>query len=141
MTVKVLMGESYGAKSPVVKSTPLSYLHVKIPPTGKFTHPTPLDHNAFVYIYKGSAKAAGKELPQHFYAIFEHDGDSIEIENASPKEPLEFLLLEGKPFNEPFFHRGPFVATSQAEWVKGMLEYQNGNFGEMDEAYVGELTD
>jgi redox-sensitive bicupin YhaK (pirin superfamily) len=57
-----------------------------------------------------------------------HTSD-IEIKNISKTGKAEFLLLQGKPINEPMVSRGPFVANTQAELQEKFAEYRRTEFG------------
>ena len=41
---------------------------------------------------------------------------------------LRFLLISGKPLNEPIAWYGPIVMNTQAELSRAFEEYQNGTF-------------
>lgn len=47
---------------------------------------------------------------------------------AAAAEPLNFLLLAGRPIREPIVRHGPFVMNTRAEIQQAFLEYQNGTF-------------
>ena len=42
--------------------------------------------------------------------------------------PVRFLLLTGKPLNEPVAWRGPIVMNTQVELDTALREYQEGTF-------------
>lgn len=131
----VIAGELGDAKSTVKKATPLSYFHLKIQAGGRISIPSPKDHTCLTYIFEGEATLgpsdAQRKVPSNRYAIFEKDGDSVEIENQG-SGLLQLLLLEGKPFGEPIAHQGPFVMNTRDELRQAFIDYQRGLFGRMD---------
>ncbi len=57
--------------------------------------------------------------------IFE-DGEKVYI--AAKDNSLRFLLVSGKPLNEPISWRGPIVMNTDEELETAFLEYRNGTF-------------
>ena len=54
------------------------------------------------------------------------DGDTITI--TTEEDPVRFLLISGKPLNEPVAWNGPIVMNTEAELRTAFEEYQNGTF-------------
>jgi len=59
-------------------------------------------------------------------AILDPDGTGIEIEAI---EDTRFILMAGKPLNEPVVSQGPFVMNSTTEIMEAMRDYQMGKMG------------
>ena len=57
-------------------------------------------------------------------------GDSVEV--RADKSPARFLLVSGKPLNEPIARNGPFVMNSQEEIQQTLRELQMGTFAASD---------
>jgi redox-sensitive bicupin YhaK (pirin superfamily) len=57
-------------------------------------------------------------------------GDVLVVDaSADAPEPLEVLLLGGKPIREPVVSYGPFVMNTKAEIVEAMDDFQAGKMG------------
>jgi len=131
-TIKVISGvTSQGTTGPV--SQPLTdpvYLDVKLQPDTEFNENLTADHNAFVYVINGQL-------------VLEHtDGDQIDLDRdqlavlskgdtvalRSGDQGGRFLLVAGKPLNEPVARGGPFVMNTAAEVRQAFSDYQRGNF-------------
>src|SRR3954463_950669 len=54
VTVRVIAGESLGARARIETRTPIIYLHFTIRPGGKIRQPLPIGYNAFAYVIDGS---------------------------------------------------------------------------------------
>ena len=104
-------------------STDPTYLDVELPAGAAFSQPIPSDYNAFIYAYEGSVVVAGRTLKTHS-AGFLSAGDRIEA-TAGP-DGARFLVLAGRPLNEPIVQYGPFVMNTRAEIEQAIRDYQSG---------------
>ncbi|OJH39197.1 pirin family protein [Cystobacter ferrugineus] len=128
--VKVIAGESLGARAVIDTRTPIQYLHFTLEPGGRIEQPVPRDHNAFAYVFEGegtfgpeaTTAADGQAV------LFANDADSVVLENSG-KAPLQLLLLSGVPLREPMVRHGPFVMNTQAEILQAFEDYQSGLMG------------
>jgi redox-sensitive bicupin YhaK (pirin superfamily) len=130
--VRVVAGTtSRGTRGPVVQplTEPL-YLDVRLPAGGEFVETTIPGHNAFVYVIYGPVVATDTEggrlqLERDDLGILAH-GDAI-ILQASDTD-ARFLVVAGKPLNEPVARSGPFVMNTQAEIQQAYQDYEQGRF-------------
>ncbi len=127
--VKVIAGEVAGVKGPVsdIVIEP-EMLDITLPAGVVFSHALPTGHTAFAYILSGEGCYDDqRELHQpESVLLFEHAGESIQV--ASLAQPLRFLLISGKPLNEPIAWQGPIVMNTQEELNIAFEEYQRGTF-------------
>ncbi|MGZ4736450.1 MAG: pirin family protein [Acidimicrobiia bacterium] len=121
VTVRVIAGEVDRVKGAVNTRTPVTYLHVTLPPGTHFDAPVPSTQNAMVYVMSGDGEG---EL-----TVFAHDGDVVSVPNDNATEDRELLLLAGEPLNEPVARYGPFVMTTKAQIVEAIDDFQGGRFG------------
>lgn len=101
---------------------------LKLSPGAKFELPTAsAETNRSLYFFKGeNVNVAGQDFNQE--AAIELKADSpVEIVNGDVES--EFLLLQGKPINEPVVQHGPFVMNSREEISQTIHEYQRTQFG------------
>ncbi len=99
------------------------YLDVELPAKRSFSHPLASGLNAMVYVFEGSLQLAGNEqvLQSHHAAILS-DGDSVALQAGS--DGARFLLLAGRPLNEPIVQYGPFVMNTVEEIQQAVRDYQ-----------------
>jgi redox-sensitive bicupin YhaK (pirin superfamily) len=87
----------------------------------------PESHSAFVYAYEGEVSIGdGTEqsvLPVQSAGVLS-DGDTVRI--AAQDTPARFVVLAGKPLNEPVVQHGPFVMNTREEIEQAIRDYQNG---------------
>lgn len=83
--------------------------------------------NRSLYFFKGDRVLVDDQRIQNPQAI-ELVGDrDVVVTNGDAQG--YFLLLQGKPINEPVVQYGPFVVNAQAEVQQVMAEYQRTQFG------------
>lgn len=122
--VNVLAGTSGGVTGAVQRPTtePL-VLAVHLPAHSHFTQPLPSSHNAFVVLYEGSARIGDHVLIANQLVILSNQGDQVTVEADAP---AKFLLVAGKPLNEPISQYGPFVMNSTEQIQEAMQDFRNG---------------
>ena len=101
---------------------------IKMEPGAEWTLPGAAhDVNRTLYFFIGNTITVANQLVKGHGAIELDASREVLIENGD--EPGELLLLQGKPINEPVAQYGPFVANSQADIQRTMMEYQRTQFG------------
>jgi redox-sensitive bicupin YhaK (pirin superfamily) len=133
--VKIIAGEIRGVKGAVTEifADPM-YLDVNIPTGSSFEQPIKPGHTAFAYIFQGEGtfeeldpKSQEKEtIVQSTKLVIFGDGDYIKAK--SKKTPFRFLLISGKPLNEPIARYGPFVMNTTDEIEQAIKDLQNHEF-------------
>jgi redox-sensitive bicupin YhaK (pirin superfamily) len=140
--VKLLAGKIGDRESPVKRSFPFSYMHVVAPPGASFEYETPQAHHAFFYVIQGLGVVGQdqRKVTAQQYGLLKQDGNVFRLHNpAENSEELSVLFFEGRPLNEPFAHKGPFVMNTSDELRRAFLDFQLGKFGSMEEIQVGEF--
>jgi len=130
VTVIVIAGESQGISGAVTRqaSAPL-YLDLHLPAGSSFEQALPLEHNAFVYVYRGEVRIAGQTVPTQRMAVLANGGaaDGVLIEASTD---ARILLLAGQPLKEPIAQHGPFVMNTQQEIHQAIRDFRAGTLGE-----------
>ncbi len=147
VTVRIICGSVNGTQGPVqdVVSDP-EYYDVEIPAGKTFTHQVKEGHNIFAYVIDGEAYFDSIRKP------FGHDAAGVNYFDMSPscpcgngtlvlykrsgthitihteKHSVRFLLVSGKPLNEPIAWYGPIVMNTQEQLRVAFEEYKNGTF-------------
>jgi quercetin 2,3-dioxygenase len=103
------------------------YVDVELPAGGAFAHPVKTGHNAFLYVYEGSVEVgpsgSAQALKTHSAGVLAA-GDRIEVKAGT--EGARFILLAGRPLNEPVVQYGPFVMNTREEIEQAIRDYQQG---------------
>lgn len=80
-----------------------------------------------LYFFEGdSCTLDGQELPFYHAAVLRPDTD-ITIRNGTKR--ARFLMLQGRPIDEPVVQYGPFVMNTETEIRQTWRDYQKDNFG------------
>jgi redox-sensitive bicupin YhaK (pirin superfamily) len=118
--VRVIAG-SYAGTDAAVKpgATDATYLDVHLPAGMTFTHPVKDGYNAFAYVYEGALEG----IAEHSAAVFTQEG-TVEVKAGA--QGARFLLLAGRPLNEPVVQYGPFVMNTREEIEQAIRDYQAG---------------
>ncbi len=123
--VKVIAGEYQGVKGPVkeIYADPV-YLDVFLSSGGEFKQFITPGHNAFIYLYEGRGVVSGEEVSSTRLLVL-GDGDHLEVNS---REDMRFLLISGKPLNEPIARHGPFVMNTREEIREALEDLRKGTF-------------
>ena len=142
--VRVVCGTFWGQTGPVegVATEPI-YLDVSIPPGRRKSLPVDTYRTAFAYIFAGSGSFRSASDPfgilteqaddtvvrettgNRSLVVFD-SGDEVTVE-AGP-EGIRFLLVSGKPLQEPVAWHGPIVMNTRQEIQQTLRDLQDGTF-------------
>jgi redox-sensitive bicupin YhaK (pirin superfamily) len=145
--VRVITGDFWGKTGPVegVAADP-RYLDISVPPGRKKTFNVEVDRHAFAYIFAGSGAFASASKPFGVLTEKQVDGQEVtfreqtgnrslivfdrgdEVTVQAGEEGIRFLLVSGKPIEEPVAWYGPIVMNTQAELQQAVSELRSGTF-------------
>ena len=144
--VRVVCGDFWGKTGPVngVASDP-RYLDVSVPPGHRARLPVDRAQQVFAYVFAGSgsfrdastprsvatesvspAGHAGDERVGNRSLVLFDAGDEVSVQAG--EDGIRFLLVSGKPLQEPVAWRGPIVMNTQAELHRAFSELRDGSF-------------
>ena len=146
-SVRVVCGNFWGKRGPVegVAADP-RYLDVWVPPGKRKTLPVELERHAFAYVFEGfgSFRAASqpfgvltektdgeneilvREQTGNRSLVLFDSGDEVTVQAGD--EGIRFLLVSGKPIEEPVAWYGPIVMNTDAQLRQAVAELRNGTF-------------
>lgn len=145
--VRVVCGDFWGRRGPVegVAAEP-RYLDIWVPPGVRKSLAVETERHAFAYVFEGSGSFRGASQPFGVLTEKEIDGTEIvrrestgnrslvefdsgdEVVVQAGDAGIRFLLVSGKPLQEPVAWYGPIVMNSQAELKQALRELQDGTF-------------
>jgi redox-sensitive bicupin YhaK (pirin superfamily) len=145
--VRIICGDFWGKRGPVagIAADP-RYLDVSVPPGRSKSLPVETNRHAFAYVFEGSGIFSAASPP--FGVLTERDvgdreirvreqtgnrslvlfdtGDEVTV--AAGEQGIRFLLVSGKPIEEPVAWYGPIVMNTQAELQQAVAELRDGTF-------------
>jgi quercetin 2,3-dioxygenase len=144
--VRVVSGNFWGKKGPVegVAADPI-YLDVSVAPGKRKTLPVETVRHAFAYVFGGSGKFCDASDPlavptepiqwldtnppveadNRSLILFDR-GDEVVVQAG--EEGIRFLLISGRPLEEPVAWYGPIVMNTQKELQEAFTELREGTF-------------
>ena len=145
-TARIICGEFWGKRGPVegVAADP-RYLDISVPPNQRKRLKVETTNNAFAYVFAGSGTFRDSSDPRavltesavdpnaeakydatnHSLVLFDR-GDEIVVQAGD--EGIRFLLVSGKPIEEPVAWYGPIVMNTQDQLRQAMSELNDGTF-------------
>ena len=145
--VKVITGSFWGQSGPVdgIAADPL-YLDVSVPPNTTKKLPVDTYHSTFAYIFAGTGTFEDASAPVGVQVEKEFMGEELNVRDLSGNrtlvrfdtgdeiyvrsgpEGMRFLLVSGKPIQEPVAWHGPIVMNTREELIQAVRELQSGTF-------------
>ena len=149
-SVRVICGSFWGQTGPVegVAADP-RYLDVWVPPGHRRTLPVGASRHAFAYVFDGSGTFRAASDPQpvltepvgspaspvrlpvaeetgnRSLVLFDR-GDDVTVQAG--EQGIRFLLVSGKPIEEPVAWYGPIVMNTEAQLRQAYEELREGTF-------------
>lgn len=126
--IRVITGTVRDVAGPVsgIAADPI-YLDISVPPHASFTQQITREHSAFAYLFEGEAAFGDDDQSvSHTKLVVLGDGDFVRI--VTGESPVRFLLVSGKPLNEPIARYGPFVMNTREEIEEALRDLRHGTF-------------
>ena len=144
--VRVVCGNFWGTSGPVdgIAADPI-YLDVSVPPGKRKTLPVETSRHAFAYVFAGSGTfrnasdpravktdgvssgvgSIAEEMGNRSLVLFDR-GDEVTVQAG--EQGIRFLLVSGKPIEEPVAWYGPIVMNTEDELRQAVAEMRAGTF-------------
>ena len=144
--VRVVCGNFWGKSGPVdgIATNP-TYIDVTVGPGRRKSLPVEVSSQAFAYVFAGSGKFCNASAPlavptegvqwldtapptaadNRSLVLFDR-GDEVTVQAGD--DGIRFLLVSGKPLEEPVAWYGPIVMNTQEELQQAFLDLDQGKF-------------
>jgi len=146
-TVRVIVGQFWGKQGPVEGiATDPQYLDITLPPNTRKVLPVDTYRTAFAYVFEGNASFRDASEPVGVLVEKDIAGQEMHLRDNSGNRTLvmfgtgdeivvnsgdmgvRFLLVSGRPLQEPVAWHGPIVMNTQAEIKQALRDLNSGNF-------------
>ncbi|HEX3526827.1 MAG TPA: pirin family protein [Thermoanaerobaculia bacterium] len=146
---RIICGTFWGATGPVdgIAAEP-NYIDIWVPPGKKKILPVATSRHAFAYVFAGSGTFANASAPRSVRTegldgtaestpsqsevagnrsllVFD-SGDEVTVQAG--EHGIRFLLVSGKPLQEPVAWYGPIVMNTQSQLDQALAELKAGTF-------------
>ena len=144
--MRIVCGNFWGKKRPVdgIAADPI-YIDVSVPPDERKSLPVETTRHAFAYVFAGSGKfcnasgplavptegvgwsdtAPPTEADNRSLVLFDN-GDEVTVQAG--EDGIRFLLVSGKPLQEPVAWYGPIVMNTQEQLRQAFEQLDEGTF-------------
>lgn len=131
-TVRVIAGEFAQGKGPARTFTPINIWDLRLRRDKTVSLDVPAGHTLSVLVLSGTVSINGQELAREAQTVLlGQEGGNVTIEaNGDAK----LLVLSGEPINEPVIAHGPFVMNTAEEIRQAIMEFQRGDFGQINQS-------
>ena len=145
-TIRIICGTVWGQSGPIdgIAADP-QYIDVWVPPGQKKSLPVETTRHAFAYVFAGSGKfcnaseplevptegngwtdtSLSEEADNRSLVLFDR-GDEVTVQAG--EMGIRFLLVSGKPLEEPVAWYGPIVMNTREELRTAFAEFEAGTF-------------
>jgi redox-sensitive bicupin YhaK (pirin superfamily) len=144
-SARIICGEFWGQKGPVegVAADP-RYVDISVPPGKRRRIVVEVTRHAFAYVFAGSGTFRDASEPRavrteatdgtdaitydarnHSLVLFDR-GDEIVVQAGD--EGIRFLLVSGRPLEEPVAWYGPIVLNTETELQQAIADLRAGTF-------------
>jgi redox-sensitive bicupin YhaK (pirin superfamily) len=144
--VRVVVGDFRGQRGPVdgIAADP-SYLDIWVPPGRRKTFAVDTRRHAFAYIFEGSGtfrdasapfgvltekagpvESVQREMTGNRSLVLFDSGDEVTVQAG--EQGIRFLLVSGRPLEEPVAWYGPIVMNTEEELYQAVQDLREGTF-------------
>ncbi len=124
-TVRVLVGEAYGLRSPVPTLMPTLYLDVQLPAGGRLALPALAPEQA-LYLVQGALTCDGQALPAQQMVVLGASGAELVAQEAA-----RLVVIGGAPLDAPRHMWWNFVSSRKERILQAAADWEAQRLGQV----------
>ncbi len=122
--VQILSGKFMGIDGPVRVKSPVDPTYLDVLLDGEVKIPVKNGYTVLVYVVDGKIKTVNTPyIDSGNLIIFDREGDEVDLSGNG-----RFILISGRPLNEPVYWYGPIVMNSEEQILEALNDLRNGTF-------------
>lgn len=125
VTVRLIMGEAYGYRSPVKTCSPTIYLECRLPAGSELMLPDRHEELA-AYVVSGEIETAGEKFPAGVLAVTESESKFLIKAVADSR----VMVVGGSPLGKRYIWWN-FVSSSKERMEQAKRDWREGRFGKV----------
>ena len=99
-------------------------------PSSRLVQNVPEGWNCLAYTLRGRADfGRGEDVDAHNTVTFSNEPGQDGVVVQTTSESAEFVLISGRPNDEPIVQHGPFVMNTREEISQAFADFQGGKNG------------
>jgi len=127
--LRVIAGVFRAAKGPAHTYTPIELYDVQLHADSRIDLSLPEGYSTSIFLLQGRASVNGSQKAGEAELIVcKREGSQVTIATQAASR---FLVMSGKPIDEPIARYGPFVMNTKAELVQAVEDYQTSKMGHL----------
>lgn len=127
--LRVIAGSFHEHRGPARTFTPVQLYDLQLKAGTRTSLTLPDGDNTSIFVLQGRASANGSQAAGEAELIVcKRNGSQVTID---AQEDSRFLVMSGKPIEEPIARYGPFVMNTKQELIQAVQDYQAGKMGHL----------
>jgi hypothetical protein len=122
--LRVLIGEAFGARSPVATLSPTLYLDAALAAGGSLAL-APLAPELAIYAVEGELSVDGQAIPEHRMAVLRPGEQAL----VSAAGPARFVVVGGEPLDAPRHMWWNFVSSRKERIIQASADWEAQRMG------------
>ena len=127
-TVRVIAGKFKEIVGPASTFSPIDLWDIDLKSGGSMEFSVRNSDTTMLFVRKGRIVVGDVVVNAQEVALFAHEESIVRLD---AQEDVSALFMSGEPIHESIAARGPFVMNFEEEIRQAMIDYQNGEMGQM----------